>query len=211
MKKITLIATIFTMSIYLFACAGASTKQKGTGMGAAIGAAGGAILGQVIGKDTESTLIGAAVGTAIGSATGFAVGSYMDKQEEELKAALANSETASIKRTQDVLIATFKSALLFDFDSFLLKPGANAEISKVANVLIKYPDTLIDVEGHTDSKGSEIYNQALSEKRAKAVKDILVQHGVASNRIQIYGYGESQPISLEDALNRRVNIVIKPI
>ena len=211
MKKIRLITTIFTMSIYLFACAGASTKQKGTGIGAAIGAAGGAILGQAIGNDTESTLIGAAIGTAIGGATGYAVGSYMDKQEEELNAALANSEAASIKRTQDVLIATFKSALLFDFDSFSLKPGANTEISKVANVLIKYPDTLIDVEGHTDSKGSETYNQTLSEKRAKAVKDILVQHGVASSRIQIHGYGESQPISSEDALNRRVNIVIKPI
>ena len=120
-------------------------------------------------------------------------------------------QAASVQRTQDVLTATFKSEVLFDFDSTALKPGAFAELGRVAAVLNKYPQTTITVEGHTDTKGSVTYNQQLSEKRAQAVKDALIQMGVDSSRIQAIGYGESQPISSDDAMNRRVNIVIKPI
>ena len=211
MKRIISISIILTMSIYFFSCAGTSREQKGVGMGAAIGAATGAVLGQVIGKDTEATLAGAAIGTAIGGSAGYTVGAYMDKQEQELKVALAQSEAASIQRTKDVLIATFKSELLFDFDSFSLKPGAVVEIGKVATVLVKYPDTTVVVEGHTDSTGAEAYNQKLSAKRAEAVKNTLVQHGLTPDRIETYGYGESQPISSDPAMNRRVKVVIKPI
>lgn len=211
MKKIISVSIILTISIYFFSCAETSRKQKGTGTGAAIGAATGAILGQIIGKDTEATMVGAAIGTAGGSLIGYSVSTYMDKQEQELNAALAQSEAASIQRTNDVLVATFNSEVLFDFDSFSLKPGAVAEIGKIAPVLVKYPDTTVVVEGHTDSTGAEAYNQTLSEKRAEAVKDILVQHGLTPDRIETCGYGESQTISSDPAMNRRVKIVIKPI
>ena len=109
------------------------------------------------------------------------------------------------------MIATFKSEVMFDFDSALLKPGGQAEIARVATVLNKYPQTMLQVEGHTDSIGSEDYNQKLSERRANAVKNALIQQGVYEQRITAIGYGESQPISSADALNRRVNIVITPI
>ena len=131
--------------------------------------------------------------------------------EQALRNAIAQSEAASTQREQDVLTATFKSDLFFDFDSAQLKPGGYAELGRVATVLNTYPQTLIRVEGHTDTRGSDAYNQQLSERRAEAVKQALVQRGVDPMRIQAIGFGETQPISSSDAMNRRVNIVIDPI
>jgi outer membrane protein OmpA-like peptidoglycan-associated protein len=110
-----------------------------------------------------------------------------------------------------VLTASFKSDLFFDFNSAQLKPGAYSEINRIANVLNNYPQTTILVEGHTDQKGSEQYNMQLSQQRALAVKNALAQRGVDPRRIEAIGYGKSQPISSSDAMNRRVNIVIKPV
>jgi len=210
MKKIIAIMASLSLAISLFSCAGPTQQERGAKTGALIGAAGGAILGQVIGGHTESTLLGAAIGTAIGGIAGHQIGSYMDRQEQELRAAMAASEAASIRRTQDVLSATFQSEVLFDFDSSTLKPGAYTEIGRVADVLNRYPQTTIRVEGHTDSRGSEAYNQTLSEKRSLVVKSALTQKGVDPARIQTVGFGESQPISSNDAMNRRVVIVIIP-
>jgi outer membrane protein OmpA-like peptidoglycan-associated protein len=210
MKKTIAIIASLALAISLFSCAGPTQQQRGAKTGALIGAAGGAILGQVIGGNTESTLLGTAIGTAVGGVSGYQIGAYMDKQEQELRAAMAASEAASIERTENVLTATFRSEFLFDFDSSTLKPGAYTEIARVANVLNKYPQTTIRVEGHTDSKGSEAYNQTLSEKRSLAVKIALTQRGVDPTRIQTVGFGESQPISSNDAMNRRVVIVIIP-
>jgi outer membrane protein OmpA-like peptidoglycan-associated protein len=210
MKKTIAIIASLLLAISLFSCAGPTQQERGAKTGALIGAADGAILGQVIGGHTESTLLGAAIGTAVGGIAGHQIGAYMDRQEQELKAAIAASEAASIQRTHDVLSATFRSEYLFDFDSSTLKPGAYTEIARVADVLNRYPQTTIRVEGHTDSKGSEAYNQTLSEKRALAVKSALTQRGVDPTRIQTVGFGESQPISSDDAMNRRVVIVIIP-
>ena len=210
MKKTIAIIASLALAISLLSCAGPTQQQRGAKTGALIGAAGGAILGQVIGGNTESTLLGAAIGTAVGGVSGYQIGAYMDKQEQELRAAMAASEAASIERIQNVLTATFRSEFLFDFDSSTLKPGAYTEIARVANVLNKYPQTTIRVEGHTDSTGSETYNQTLSEKRSLAVKIALTQRGVDPTRIQTVGFGESQPISSNDAMNRRVVIVIIP-
>ena len=211
MKKTVSAISVLIIFASLFACAGASRKTTGLGAGAAIGAAGGAILGQVIGRDTESTLIGAGIGAAIGGLAGHQIGAYMDRQQQELQAAVAQSEALSVRREQDILTATFKSEMMFDSDSSTLKPGAYAEIGRVADILVKYPQTTIRVEGHTDTKGAEDYNQKLSEKRAESVKNAMVQKAVAPSRISTIGYGESQPISSNDALNRRVTIVITPI
>ena len=208
MKKTIAIIASLLLAISLFSCAGPTQKEKGEKTGALIGGTSGTIPGQVIGNHMESTLLGASIGTPVGGIAGHQIGAYMDRQEQELKAA---SEAASIQRTHDVLTATFRSEHLFDLDSSTLKPGAYTEIARVADVLNRYPQTTIRVEGHTDSEGSEAYNQTLSEKRSLAVKSALTQRGVDPTRIQTVGFGESQPISSNDAINRRVVIVIIPI
>ena len=211
MKKINSVLVGLALVTSIFSCAGPTQQERGSKTGALIGAAGGAILGQAIGRNTTGTLIGAGLGAIIGGISGNQIGAYMDRQEQELRAAMAQSQAASIQRTQDVLTATFKSEVLFDFDSSTLKPGAYSEMDRVAGILNKYPQTTIRIEGYTDQTGSEAYNQALSERRATAVKNALVQRGVDPARIQTVGYGESQPISSSAAMNRRVNIVIMPV
>jgi len=226
MKKTVSLFCVLCIGMALFSCAGATREQKGTGIGAGVGAGVGAILGQAIGRSTEATVLGAAVGAVVGGIAGNRVGAYMDRQEKELRdavaasqaadaqktnEAVASAQTASVQRTRDVLTATFRSEVFFDFDSAVIKPGGYDELHRVADVLNKYPETTITVEGYTDTKGTAAYNQQLSERRAQTVKDALIQMGVAPNRIQAVGYGMSRPISSDDALNRRVNIVITPI
>lgn len=193
-------------------CAGMQTKQEqGTAVGAGVGAGVGAILGQAIGGNTKGTLIGAGIGAAIGGIAGNQVGRYMDQQEQDLRNAIAASEAASIRREQDILRATFKGEAYFDYDSSQLKPGAYAELRRISDVLIRYPQTTIEVGGHTDTRGAEDYNQKLSEKRAQAVAGELIRNGIPSQRIRAVGYGKSRPISSDHAVNRRVEILIVPV
>jgi outer membrane protein OmpA-like peptidoglycan-associated protein len=206
--------------VVLFTVAGCSAmqtrSQKGTATGVVLGGAAGAGLGQAIGRSTEGTLIGMGIGALLGGIAGHEIGYYMDQQEMELQQALADQEAASVYREQNLLVVTFKSDFLFDFDSSVLKPGAYGEIDRVADVLKKYPETRILVEGHTDNTGPEAYNQKLSEQRAQAVKNSIVSKGVASSRIETTGFGESKPYTSNDTpagrqLNRRVNVVIIPL
>jgi len=212
MKKLFVLGVMIIVSGSLFSCATMQTNQeKGTAVGAGTGAAVGAILGQAIGRDTESTLIGAGIGAAVGGIAGNQIGRYMDLQEQDLRNAIAASESASIRREEDILRATFKGEAFFDYDSDKLKPGAYPELRRISEVLNKYPQTTIEVGGHTDVRGSEAYNQNLSERRAFAVTDELIRNGVSAQRIQPVGYGESHPISSDHAMNRRVEIIIVPI
>lgn len=202
--------------IILTACAPQTKTQKGATYGAAGGAIAGAVIGQVIGGDTEATLIGTAIGAAVGGAGGAAVGNMMDKQEAEMRQALAESEAAAIRREGNLLAINLKGDVTFDTDSAIVKSGLYSEIDRIANILIKYPDTVIQVEGHTDSTGTESYNMELSTRRAEAVKNLLVQRGVNPARIRTIAFGESAPIaSNEDeygrAQNRRVEIKVAPV
>ena len=214
MKK-KLIALVLVLS--LVACAGMSQRQQtGTAVGTVGGAAVGAVIGSAVGG-SKGAWIGGLIGAGVGGLAGHQVASYMDRQEAELDAALEESRAnnrASIERDKentDVLLATFKGDVFFDFDSAALKPGAYAEIDRAAPVLQKYDHTAIQVEGHTDQVGSETYNQKLSERRAEAVKNALVQRGIDPRRIRYVGFGESQPISTDNAMNRRVTLRIIPL
>jgi outer membrane protein OmpA-like peptidoglycan-associated protein len=180
-------------------------------MGAGVGAAAGAVVGQAAGRSTEATLWGAAIGALVGGIAGNQIGSYMDRQEASLRNAMASSQAASIQREQNILTATFKSDVFFGFDSAELLPGAYPELNRVAGVLNQYPQTAIRVEGHTDATGTESYNQTLSERRAQAVANALIQQGVLPARIRTFGYGESQLISSDNAMNRRVKVIIEPV
>ena len=212
-KRFSVLALIvFTM----WGCAQPQTKtQQGAMYGTGIGAAVGAGLGQVIGGDTESTLIGAAIGAGLGGAAGAGIGRYMDNQEAMLQQQFAASNAANIQRNANVLAVTFKSDVLYDVNSAALKPGAYNEINRVATVLTQYPQTVIQIAGHTDSSGSEEYNQGLSERRALGVHNALMNQGVAPSRMQAVGFGETQPIADNSTpegrqLNRRVVVTIAP-
>ncbi len=204
--------------LILAGCAQTETmtkSEKGGLLGAGGGAVVGAILGQAIGHDTKSTLIGAAIGAAVGGGGGYGVGKMMDNQEKEMRAVLAQSEAAAVTREGNLLSVTFKGDVTFDTNSAELRPGLYNEINRVAGVLNQYPDTLIRVEGHTDSRGSYEYNMDLSRRRADNVKTLLVMRGVAENRIEVVGYGETMPVATNDTeagrqKNRRVEIRIAP-
>ncbi|MGW8287444.1 MAG: OmpA family protein [Desulfobulbales bacterium] len=215
MLRIVKTLFIFSCILTMLGCAPQTNTQKGATYGAAGGAVAGAILGQIIGHNTESTLIGTAVGAAVGGAGGAAVGNMMDKQEAEMRQALADSEAAAIRREGNLLEISLKGDVTFDTDSAIVRPGLYSEIDRIANILVKYPNTVIQVEGHTDSTGTESYNMDLSARRAEAVKNILVNKGVEPSRILTLAFGESKPIASNDydygrAQNRRVEIKVAP-
>lgn len=196
----------------LVGCADTTTNMgQGTAIGTGVGAGVGALLGQAIGRNTEGTLIGAGVGAALGGIAGNRLGWYMDNQERELRSLMAASESANIKRSQDIITTTFKGETFFDHNSSVLKAGAHREISRVVSVLSRYPDTRIRVTGHADASGTEVYNQQLSLQRAEAVKYAMINEGVSPGRIFTIGVGESQPVSSLYAVNRRVEIAIIPV
>jgi outer membrane protein OmpA-like peptidoglycan-associated protein len=189
--------------------------QKGAAAGTAIGAAAGAGLGQAIGGDTKGTLLGAGIGAVVGGLAGGSIGRYMDNQEAMMRQQLAGVEGANIQRNADLLAVTFKSDVLFDTNSAALKAGSYDEMNRVAQVLNQYPQTTILIAGHTDSTGSETYNQQLSERRAAAVRNALSGQGVNPARMSAIGYGESKSIADNNTesgrqVNRRVEITIAP-
>ena len=215
MKKATLLLCII-FSLAISGCATDTQQQKKRNVGAALGAVVGAGVGYAIGGDLQGAAIGAGAGAVAGGLAGNQIGKYMDQQEAEMQQALAAVEAASIQREQDILAITLKSDFSFDFDSAVIKPGAEDEIARIAAVLIKYPQTNISIEGHTDSKGAEEYNMNLSKSRAEAVKASLIGRGLTSSRLQTIGFGESKPVATNDTeagrqQNRRVRIVIVPI
>ena len=215
MKKATLLLCII-FSLAISGCATDTQQQKKRNVGAALGAVVGAGVGYAIGGDLQGAAIGAGAGAVAGGLAGNQIGKYMDQQEAEMQQALAAVEAASIQREQDILAITLKSDFSFDFDSAVIKPGAEDEIARIAAVLIKYPQTNISIEGHTDSKGAEEYNMDLSKSRAEAVKASLIGRGLPSSRLQTIGFGESKPVATNDTeagrqQNRRVRIVIVPI
>jgi outer membrane protein OmpA-like peptidoglycan-associated protein len=197
------IAVIFLVLLTGYSLSGCNASNKAKG--AAIGAGSGAVIGGIIGKQSGNTAVGAIIGAGVGGATGAVIGDNMDKQAEELKADLKG---AKVERIGEGIKITFDSVLMFDFDSYTLRPETKSNLADLAKTLKKYEDTDILIEGHTDKTGSEDYNMKLSEQRAGAVEDYLEQLNVKGSRIATEGYGEIQPISENDPENRRVEVAI---
>ena len=177
------------------------------------GVVGGYLLGDLVGgrNDRTEKLLGA----GIGGLAGAGIGAYMDRQERELRARTAGSDVQVI-RQGDELVLNMPSGITFAYDDATVQPQFRPTLDQVADVLAQYNQTLVDVYGHTDSTGSDAYNQTLSQRRATSVADYLSSRGVQPARLGTKGYGESEPVAsnaTEDgrAANRRVEIKIVPV
>ncbi len=178
--------------------------------GAVIGAAGGAVAGGIIGKVGGSTAKGAIIGAAVGGAAGAIIGDQMDRQAKELE---LNIPGATVQRVGEGIEVTFASGLLYDFDSDVVKPTAQGNLTALANSLTKYPETDLLIVGHTDSVGTATYNQALSERRAASAASFLATEQVDRSRIDTRGLGQTEPVASNDTdagrqQNRRVEVAI---
>jgi outer membrane protein OmpA-like peptidoglycan-associated protein len=208
-------ATLITL-LSTTAFADVATERDKTKKGAIIGGVAGAIAGTIIGNNKRlggkgSAKRGAVVGTVAGTAAGAIVGAMMDRQERQLR----QIEGIDVARTGDnELKVTMRNEVLFDFNSAGLRSASRDELREMAGVFNQYNDTTIVVAGHTDSVGSNSYNQSLSERRAYAVSSYLEDLGVRGSRLDAVGYGESRPKSDNDSSsgrqrNRRVELYVR--
>lgn len=208
MRRNTII--VFTLVAFAFAaitgCSNWSKKEKG----AAIGATGGAVIGGLIGNKAGNTAVGAILGAVVGGAAGAYIGNQMDKQAEEMQRDL---EGAKVERVGEGIKITWASGILFDVNSADLRPTAKSNLTDLARILNKYPESNIQVDGHTDSTGTAEWNMELSKRRAESVGMFLGQQNVDFTRLKMVAWGETMPAdnaNSADGLqnNRRVEVGI---
>jgi len=195
-----------SLVMFSFGCAG----MNHTARGAIIGAAAGGAVGTAIGAIAGNTLLGAIAGAAVGGAAGAFIGRHMDKQAAEMRRDL---QGARVDRVGEGIKITFDSGLMFDINKSDLRAASRENLTKLAAILNKYPDTNILVEGHTDSTGTREINMPLSENRAKSVAAFLETLKVGPARFAVHGYGPDQPIGDNGTVdgrqqNRRVDLAI---
>lgn len=186
-------------------------EMNKTGRGAAIGAAIGAVAGGASGGDRgQRAVIGAAAGAAIGAG----VGKYMQNQEEKLRQQTAGTGV-EVTRQDDNVILNMPGHVTFSTDSAQITPAFYSTLDQVTATINEYRDTQVQIAGHTDSTGSDSYNQQLSERRAQAVASYFLGRGIAGNRVSTIGYGEARPVASNETAdgrqqNRRVEIILSP-
>lgn len=178
--------------------------------GAAIGVAGGAVAGGVIGKISGNTALGSIIGAAVGGGAGYVIGKKMDKQAEDIKTQIPD---AKVQRVEEGIVVEFSSKVLFGFDKSSLTSESENTLNNLITILNKYPNTNLEIQGHTDNTGAANYNMTLSIKRATSVSDYLKSNGVNNSRLTVKGFGEDVPKydnNTEDgrAQNRRVEFLI---
>ncbi len=188
--------------LLLAGAAGCATAGKDTAIGAGAGAAAGAGVGALVGGWK-----GAAIGAAVGGAAGGSVGYYLDRQQKELQ------KVAQTRRTESGLLVQLRSDLLFKTDSAVLKPDAIDQLSQLGDILARYPQDRIRVEGYADSTGNARHNEELSQHRADQVRSVLLGRGVKEQQITSLGMGDTHPVasnatSAGRAKNRRVELHI---
>ena len=190
----------------LAGCASLSNTEKG----AIIGTATGGAIGAAVGSKNGGTARGAIIGAAVGGVAGAIIGNQMKKQAEEIAQQIPG---ATVEQVGEGIEVTFDSGLLFDFNSAAVRPTARQNLTTLASSLQEYPGTELLIVGHTDSVGTDSYNQQLSEQRAAAAASYLVSQGVARDRIRTAGRGELEPeapnaTDAGRAENRRVEVAI---
>lgn len=206
------------LKVLIFAlCAGivmsCSTK---TGTGSLIGAGAGAVVGGIIGKIAGNTAVGAAVGTAVGAGTGALIGRHMDKVKAQAQAELDNAKVEEVTDANGLkaVKVTFDSGILFPLNKSDLNTTSKNELAKFSGVLKKNNTCSVDIQGYTDTTGSDAINVPLSQKRAEAVSSYLMSCGVSNSQIQkVQGYGSANPVAdnstkAGQAQNRRVEVYL---
>lgn len=208
-KSYILIAAVLALPLVQACESGPSQRVlTGTAAGAIIGAGAGMMAG---GDDKRN----AAIGAVVGGIAGAAVGGYMDEQERKLREATAGTGI-EVERQGDQIALTMPSNVTFAVNSSTIQPGFYGPLNDVANTLVQYPKTAVDILGHASSDGADDYNLRLSQQRADSVKSYLIGKGVQSVRLNAVGFGETQPIADNStaegrAANRRVEIILTPI
>ncbi len=209
MKNLRMSFILLFSATLIVIASGCSSWNK-TQKGAAVGTVSGGAMGAVIGKASGNTALGAIIGATVGGATGAVIGHQMDKQAEEIKKTVPD---AKVERVGEGIVVEFSSNVLFGFDQSAVSDEAKISLDKLVTILNYYPDTNIEVQGHTDSKGTNSYNKTLSEQRARTVSVYLTSHDIKGNRLNNVGFGESSPKYSNNsesgrAENRRVEFLI---
>ena len=186
-----------------------------TSRGALIGAAVGAVAGLLSGDDATERRQRALVGAGVGGLAGGAIGNYQDRQERALRESMAGTGVEVVRQGDNITL-NMPSNITFGFDSAQLQPQFYPVLDNVARTLNEYNQTIVEVAGHTDSVGTDAYNQRLSEQRANAVSSYLGSKGLMRDRFIVVGAGESRPVASNEtdagrAQNRRVEITLVPI
>lgn len=215
-----MILAVTVMTVFVSGCKtlDAYTREEqtsGTTKGALIGAAAGAVVGLITGDDAVERRQHALIGAGIGALAGGSVGYYMDKQEAELRAELEGTGV-SVTRMGDNITLNMPGNVTFATDSSDLSPAFFNVLTSVGKVLEEYEQTVVEVAGHTDSTGSDSYNQSLSERRANSVTSYLSSQGVIGQRMITLGMGEARPVADNASpagrqSNRRVEITMVPL
>ncbi len=217
MSKLRTAGTAAAALLVLTACvdpayqAGGERERAGTG--AVVGAGLGALVGLTQGDDGNDRVRNAAAGAVIGGVVGAGIGSILDAQARELRGSL--SDEVVVENLGDRLLVRMPQDILFAVDSAEVRPGLRSDLFALADSLRRYPESVVQIVGHTDSTASAEYNLDLSQRRANSVRRVLVNAGVTGGRVSAIGVGEDQPVASNltpqgRALNRRVDIFIIP-
>ncbi len=167
-------------------------------------------MNNVISDAGDNTAVGVLVGAAIGGAAGAAIGYYMDRQAQEYDEEL---EGARVERAAEGIRITYETDDLFDPNSADLAPRAQPHMEELADQVLRSDETELLIVGHTDSIGPNRYNKLLSEMRAQAIADYLIDKGVARERLSVRGLGEAEPVASNETMegrrqNNRIEIAV---
>ena len=190
-------------------------KTASATLGALIGAGAGAAIGMISGRDAKERRQRALIGAGVGALAGGAVGGYMDKQENELRAQMRDSGVTVTRKGEDIIL-NMPGNITFRTGSADLNAQFFKVLDGVASVARKYDKTIIEIAGHTDNVGGVDYNRQLSQRRAGAVAQYLMNRGVTESRIMTAAGGEEHPIASNAteqgrAANRRVEVTLAPL